>query len=247
VERHQTLRAAVDWSYGLLSETERVVFDRLAVFSGGFTLAPASAVVTGDGIEGWDIVDAVGALVAKSIAVAEPDAGEHTRYQLLETLRQYGRERLDEHGDTNGWRRRHAGHFAAFAAEVARGLRGRDELAWRERLLDDLDNLRSAVVWGLDTGVEEDQQTAVAIVAWLAYEAQSRETASVGGPSRPSPQPSGPRPGIAAPCSPPPAPPPSTGVTSTRRSATPGRPSMRVTRPTTPRPARPRPSWPASS
>jgi predicted ATPase len=176
VERHQTLRAAVDWSYGLLSDTERVVFDRLAVFSGGFTLAAATATVSGEGIEDWDIVDALGGLVAKSMVVAEPGAGEHTRYQLLETLRQYGRERLDEDGDTDRWRRRHARHFSAFAAEVGRGLRGRDELVWRERLLDDLDNLRSAVVWGLDTGVEEDQQTAVAIIAWLAYESQTRAT-----------------------------------------------------------------------
>jgi predicted ATPase len=176
VERHQTLRAVVDWSYGLLSDTERVVFDRLAVFSGGFTLAAATAVVSGEGIEGWDVVDAVGGLVAKCMVVAEPGAGEHTRYQLLETLRQYGRDRLDEDGHTDYWRRRHARHFAAFAAEVGRGLRGRDELAWRERLLGDLDNLRSAVVWGLDTGVEEDQQTAVAIVAWLAYEAQTLAT-----------------------------------------------------------------------
>jgi predicted ATPase/class 3 adenylate cyclase len=177
VERHQTLRAVVDWSYGLLSDTERVVFDRLAVFSGGFTLTAATAVATGDGIEDWDIVDAVGGLVAKSMVVAEPGAGEeHTRYQLLETLRQYGRERLDEDGDTDRWRRRHARHFAAFAAEVARGLRGRDELAWRERMLGDLDNLRSAVMWGLDTGAEEDQQTAVAIVAWLAYESYTLAT-----------------------------------------------------------------------
>ena len=145
MERHQTLRATVDWSYSLLSATERVVFDRLAVFSGGFTLAAATAVVTSDGMEGWDIVDALGGLVAKCMVVAEP-GGEHTRYQLLETLRQYGRERLHEDGDTDRWRRRHARHFAAFAAEIARGLRGRDELAWRERLLGDLDNLRSAVV-----------------------------------------------------------------------------------------------------
>jgi hypothetical protein len=110
------------------------------------------------------------------MVVAEPGAGEHTRYQLLETLRQYGRERLDEHGDTDHWRRGHARHFAAFAAEVGRGLRGRDEVAWRERLTGDLDNLRSAVVWGLDTGVEEDQQTAVAIVAWVAYESQTLAT-----------------------------------------------------------------------
>jgi predicted ATPase len=175
VERHQTLRATVDWSYGLLSETERVVFDRLAVFSGGFTLAAATAVASGEGIEGWDVVDAIDGLVAKSMVVAEP-GGERTRYQLLETLRQYGRERLHEHGDTDRWRRRHARYFAVFAAEVARGLRGRDELAWRERLMGDLDNLRSAVVWGLDKGAEDDQQTAVAIVAWLAYEAQTRAT-----------------------------------------------------------------------
>jgi hypothetical protein len=176
VERHQTLRATVDWSYGLLSETERTVFDRLAVFSGGFPMAAATAVVTGDGVEGWDVMDAVGGLVAKSMVVAEPGADEHTRYQLLETLRQYGRERLDEDGQTDRWRRRHAEYFAAFAAEVGRGLRGRDEVAWRERLMGALDNLRSAVVWGLDTGREEDQQTAVAIVAWLAYEAHTRVT-----------------------------------------------------------------------
>jgi predicted ATPase len=173
VERHQTLRAVVDWSYGLLSQSERVVFDRLAVFSGGFTLAAATAVAAGEGVEGWDVVDAVGALVAKSMVVAEPGEEEHTRYQLLETLRQYSRERLDQAGQSDRWRRRHADYFATFAAEVGRGLRGRDELVWRERLLGDLDNLRSAVVWGLDTDVREVQQTAVAIIAWLAYESLS--------------------------------------------------------------------------
>jgi hypothetical protein len=180
VERHRTLRATVDWSYGLLSLTERAVFDRLAVFSGGFTLAAAAAVTTGDGIEDWDVVDAVEGLVAKSMVVSEPGAEEHTRYQLLETLRQYGEERLDTNGETDRWRWRHAQHFAAFAAEVGRGLRGRDEVAWGERLMSDLDNLRSAVVWGLDTGVEEDQQAGVAIVAWLAYEAWTKATTGIG-------------------------------------------------------------------
>jgi predicted ATPase/class 3 adenylate cyclase len=176
VERHQTLRATVDWSYSLLSATERVVFDRLAAFSGGFTMEAATAVVIGDGVETWDVLDAVAGLVAKSMVVAEPGAGEHTRYQMLETLRQYGRERLDERGETDRWRRRHAEHFAVFAADVGRGLRGRDELAWRERLMADLDNLRSAVLWGLDSSAEEDQQTAVAIIAWLAYESETKVT-----------------------------------------------------------------------
>jgi hypothetical protein len=176
VERHQTLRAAVDWSYGLLSAPEQVVFDRLAVFSGGFTLAAATAVVVGDAIAGWDVVDAVAGLVGKSMVVAEPGPGEETRYQLLETLRQYGQDRLDEDGDTDRCQRRHAEYFATFAADVARGLRGRDEFAWRQRLMGDLDNLRSAVTWGLESDIQEDQQNAVGIVAWLAYEAPSRGT-----------------------------------------------------------------------
>jgi predicted ATPase len=176
VERHQTLRATVDWSYGLLSETERTVFNRLAVFSGGSTwprpplLSPATVSRVGT------LVDGVAGVVAKSMVVAEPGDGEHTRYQLLETLRQYARDRLDEDGETDWWRQRHAEYFAVFAAGVARGLRGRDELAWRERMLGDLDNLRSAVLRGLDSAVEKDQQTAVAIIAWLAYEAQTSLT-----------------------------------------------------------------------
>jgi predicted ATPase len=201
VERHQTLRATVDWSYSLLSATERVVFDRLAVFSGGFTMAAATAVGTIDGVETWDVVDAVAGLVAKSMVVAEPAADEHTPYKLLETLRQYGRERLDEHGETDRWRRRHAQHFAAFAAEAGRGLRGRDELAWRDQMIGDLDNLRTAVVWGLDTGVEEDEQTVVAIVAWLAYESQTRGTGIGRWAEQPSLCWSGPRPVTARLCS----------------------------------------------
>ena len=177
VERHQTLRATVDWSYSLCSPTERTVFDRLSVFSGGFTMAAATAVVTGEGAETWDVVDAVGGLVAKSMVVAEPGGnGEHTRYQLLETLRQYGRERLDADGDTDDWRRRHAEYFASFAAKASQGLRGRDELAWRDRVMDDLDNLRAAVTWGLDSDVDDDQQTAVKIVAWFADESTTRAT-----------------------------------------------------------------------
>ena len=73
-----------------------------------------------------------------------------TRYQLLETLRQYARERLDERGDADTWRRRHAEHYAAFAEAVGQGLLGPDELLWRARLRDDLDNLRAAITWALD-------------------------------------------------------------------------------------------------
>ncbi len=176
VERHQTLRATVDWSYSLLSPVERVVFDRLAVFSGGFILAAARSVVSGDGVEAWDVVDAVVGLVAKSMVAADAGTDDVTRYSLLETLRQYGRERLDEEGQTDSWRRRHAQYFAGYAAELGQGLHGRDELVWRARLLADLDNLRSAVVWGLDSGVDADEQTAVALIARLASDASTRGT-----------------------------------------------------------------------
>jgi hypothetical protein len=170
VERHQTLRATVDWSYSLLGATERVVFERLSVFSGGFSLDAARAVIAGERVEAWDVLDAVGALVAKSMVVAENSDGEVTRYQLLETLRQYGRGRLEDKDETDHWRRRHATYFADYAIQLWGGLRGPDELASRELLMADLDNLRAAVVWGLDSGAEEDAEAAVRIVAWLAFQ-----------------------------------------------------------------------------
>ncbi len=142
VERHQTLRATVDWSYSLLIEAERIVFDRLGVFAGGFDAPAAQAVVTGDGIEAWDVLDALSELVAKSMIVAEDTAGDTTRYQMLETMGQYARERLDEAGDTDHWRRRHAEYFALWAEDAGPGLLGPDELVWRAR------RTRSSTIFG---------------------------------------------------------------------------------------------------
>src|SRR4029450_9389621 len=84
------------------------------------------------------------------VVVAEETAEGATRYQMLETLGQYARERLDEHGDVDGWRRRHAEYFAGWAEEAGPGLVGPDELAWRPREDAELDNLRTAVTWALD-------------------------------------------------------------------------------------------------
>ncbi len=156
VERHQTLRATVDWSYSLLGERERAVFDRLGVFAGSFDAQAAQAVVVGDGVEAWDVLDALTELVAKSMVVAEETAEGTTRYQMLETLGQYARERLDEHGDTDRWRRRHAEHFAAWAEDAGPGLVSRDELTWRTRENVELDNLRAAVTWALDRDDPDD-------------------------------------------------------------------------------------------
>ncbi len=108
IERHQTLRATVDWSYSLLEPTEQTVFDRLGVFAGEFGGAGAEAVVTGDGVESWDVLDALGSLVAKSMVNIDDSAEGEARYRILETLRAYARERLDERGESDAWRRRHA-------------------------------------------------------------------------------------------------------------------------------------------
>ncbi len=180
VERHQTLRATVDWSYSMLDERERRVFDRLGVFVGGFDATAAEAVATGDGIEPWDVLDALVDLVGKSMVIAEETAVGGTRYQLLETLRHYARERLDEHDDGDAWRRRHAEYFASFAESVGPLLTGPDELDARGRIETELDNARAAVTWGLDRDDETDSELAVRIVAALALEGANDRRTGIG-------------------------------------------------------------------
>src|SRR5207253_5491944 len=112
VERHQTLRATVDWSYDQLSETEQLVFDRLGVFAGIFDADAGVAIASGDRVERFDVLDALTNLVAKSMLVAEQTPDDRTRYQMLETLRHYAREGVDEAGAGDVLRRRHARHYA---------------------------------------------------------------------------------------------------------------------------------------
>jgi predicted ATPase/DNA-binding SARP family transcriptional activator len=164
VERHQTLRATVDWSYALLSARERAVFGRLGVFVGGFDAEAAVAVAAADGLEKWDVLDALSHLVAKSMVVADDRPPATARYRMLETLRQYALERLAEQEPVDRWRLRHARHFAEFAKLAGPALRGPDELVWRTRLREELDNLRAAVTWSLET---DDDQLGVTIIAWL--------------------------------------------------------------------------------
>ena len=170
IDRHQTLRATVDWSYSLLTGAEQLVFTRLGTFPGTFESAAAEAVATGDGIEGWDVLDALTSLVDKSMLVADAAPDASTRYSMLETLRSYARERLDETGDADARRRRHAQHYATFAEELGPRLHSVDELAWRARLRAELDNLRAAVNWALDSPSAGDADLALRIIAALAYE-----------------------------------------------------------------------------
>jgi predicted ATPase len=114
LERHQTLRATVSWSYQLLDATQRALFDRLAVFAGGFDLPAAEAVCGFAPLDELDIVDVLGALVDKSLVVAD-HADRVTRFRLLETLRQYGEERLEERGEMLVAQERHLVHYLAVA------------------------------------------------------------------------------------------------------------------------------------
>jgi predicted ATPase/class 3 adenylate cyclase len=150
LERHRTLQATVDWSYDLLSETERCVLDRLAVFSGGFTLDAAEAVVAGGAVDALDVFDLLAQLVDKSLVVAEERHGA-TRYRMLETIRQYAQERLEESVDAEDARRRHAAYFVDLVEDVSPHLYGPDQLVWFDRLWEELDNLRGAMAWLLLT------------------------------------------------------------------------------------------------
>jgi predicted ATPase/DNA-binding SARP family transcriptional activator len=152
LERHQTLRSTIDWSYDLLTPTERHAFDRLSVFAGGCDLRAAEAVLPGDELDALDVVDVLGQLVDKSLVVAD-DADGGVRYRLLETIRQYARERLDATGDPTALRRRHADHYVALTEAAGPYLR--EHLEWRSVIERDTDNLRAALDWAVETPSRE--------------------------------------------------------------------------------------------
>jgi predicted ATPase/class 3 adenylate cyclase len=146
--RQQTLRAMIDWSYSLLSEQEKIVFRRLAVFVGGWTLEAAEFVCAGDGIEQFEVLDLLTRLVDKSLMMAEEWMGE-TRYRRLETIRQYSREKFLDSNEVEAVRDRHLTFYGQFAETADLGLQGRDRAAWMRRLEVEHDNLRAALEWGL--------------------------------------------------------------------------------------------------
>jgi len=145
VRRQQTLRASVDWSHALLTEPERILFRRLAVFMGGFDLDAAQAVAGGGEVESYHVLDQLTLLVDKSLVVAENTSGR-TRYRLLETVRQYALEKLGESGEADRVRVRHRDHYTAMAAlldtPASTGYAQRLERAETE-----MDNLRAAFAW----------------------------------------------------------------------------------------------------
>lgn len=145
--RHQTLRATIDWSYELLSEKERVLFRRLAVFAGGFTLEAAETICAYDDIEPNEILDGLARLVSKSLVVAEILEQHEARYHLLETIRQYALNLLHESSEAHKLRDRHLDWYLALAEEAKAHWRGTRQKELFDQLEIEHDNLRTALEW----------------------------------------------------------------------------------------------------
>ncbi|MSP12304.1 MAG: adenylate/guanylate cyclase domain-containing protein [Chloroflexi bacterium] len=169
--RQQTLAALIDWSYNLLSEEERILFRRLSVFAGGWTLEAAEVVcadinVGQDSILSNEILDLLTRLVDKSL-VGVADQGDETRYRLLETIRQYARDRLLESGEGDPVRDRHLTYFLKLAEEGEIQLHGPQQMAWSKRLQTEQDNLRTALQWSVAT--EAGLRLAGALAQFWSY------------------------------------------------------------------------------
>ncbi len=163
--RQQTLRAAIDWSFDLLSAEERALMRRLGVFVGGWTLESAEAIGTGDGVDEYAVLDITDSLLNKSMIAADLEQGHEARYRLLETIREYALDKLAEAGERD---RIHAAHFDFFLklAEAAEPklMRGHEQASWLDRLEIERDNLRAALDWSISIDrIEAAMQLAVAL------------------------------------------------------------------------------------
>jgi predicted ATPase/DNA-binding CsgD family transcriptional regulator/DNA-binding XRE family transcriptional regulator len=167
--RQQTLRGTLDWSYELLSELERTLLRRLAVFAGGWTLEAAESVCAGEGLEGDAILDLLAGLVSKSLVVVGHEA-QGVRYRLLETVRQYAWERLQAAGEQEDACRRHRDWCLMLGEEAEPRLYRAEQVEWLERLEREHDNLRLALAW---THAQTDGSIAFARLAralwWFWY------------------------------------------------------------------------------
>jgi predicted ATPase len=160
--RQQTLRALIDWSYQLLGERERLLFRRLAVFVGGWTLEAAEAVCGFGGIESVDILDLLTHLVDKSLVIVE-NAGKEARYHRLETIRQYAREKLFETEEAAQIRDRHLRYFRALGEKAEIEILNSNQVAWLKRLEEEFANIRTALEWSQKELVEDGLRLGSAI------------------------------------------------------------------------------------
>jgi predicted ATPase/DNA-binding SARP family transcriptional activator/DNA-binding CsgD family transcriptional regulator len=163
--RQRTLRGTLDWSYVLLSEDEKMLFGRLSSFAGGWTLGAAEAVGGEGDVSRGDILDVLSGLAEKSLVVAEfVEGGDSVRYRLLEPIRQYAREKLEEGGESRAVLRRHALFFLALSEKARSKLRGPEVKEWSRRLETEHDNMRAALSFALES---DDIQLALRLAGTL--------------------------------------------------------------------------------
>ncbi len=176
--RQQTLRALIDWSYDILSDNERLLLQRLSVFAGGWTLEAAEEVCVGqDDILPYDILDLLTQLVNKSLVVviAEGSQSGETRYRMLETIRQYTREKLLEAGGSEVIRQQHLNYFVKLAEQAQPELYRSNQVFWLNKLDDELDNLRMALEWALSGDGEDGLRISTNIVRFWFLRSTSNE------------------------------------------------------------------------
>ena len=190
--RQQTLRATIDWSYALLTDAERRLFQRLSVFAGGCRLDAAEIICADDGpdsslgfgpasalgdgpaapnapsIAQAEVLNLLSSLVSKSMVIAERRGGPQTRYRLLETMRQYGREKLHQAGESDRLHARHLQFFGQLAREAEPHLRGPQQLAWLDRLEHDLDNIWVALAYSQSSRVSAEAAAGLRLAVALS-------------------------------------------------------------------------------
>jgi predicted ATPase/DNA-binding SARP family transcriptional activator len=166
--RHQTLRAVVDWSYDLLSDAERRLFTRLSVFVGGCSLDAAEQVCADDQVPREEILGLLSTLIDKSLVLLDRSA-PGTRYRLLQTLREYAREQLDDGGEADLLRARHADHHIDLARRAEPMLRSGDAARTRELLSPDIENLWVALDWLIESAEAELAFELIDNLAWLWF------------------------------------------------------------------------------
>jgi len=176
--RQQTLEAAIEWSYKLLDDADRFVFRRLSTFAGGFDLDAASAVCAELVADRGRTFEALTRLVDKSLLIPEPRAEGPTRYRVLETLRQYAAQKLEENGEVAKAREAHAHHFLVLAERAQVNAQGPEQPRWLQRLEEEHANLRLALAWSREFDRESWRRLAVAL-AWFwvtrGYLAEGRD------------------------------------------------------------------------
>ena len=176
--RHRTLRSTIDWSYELLTDVEHAMLRRVSVFAGGWSLAAAEHVCTGDGVDGsHTIADTLGLLTSladKNLVFTDEHEGV-TRYRMLETIRQYALDRLGETEEEAQWRNRHFAWVLALSDEAFEPLIGPYQALWLDRMAREIDNFRAAVSWAIEQRLPDALRMARGRSRWWVRRAHLTE------------------------------------------------------------------------